>query len=145
MLQQEQRIEPLVKQFRNDDPNTYLTNEGQMKGMLLATIEGETPKVDEELLNWQYARYWLQVTAAAAIPGSSALYEARLGIPEAKFVGPIQKGVGPTSAALGLKPVLGKFLAGSFLSIRSSSYFTYKRGSSKKRRNRVGRYCNRSL
>ena len=31
--------EPLVKQFRNDDPSTYLTNVDQQKGMLLATIE----------------------------------------------------------------------------------------------------------
>jgi hypothetical protein len=68
-------IEPLVKQFRNDDPNTYLTDESQMKGMLLATIEGETPKVDEELLNWQYPG--MAASAAAAIPGSSAVYKAR--------------------------------------------------------------------
>ena len=47
-------VEPLVKQFRIDDPTTYLTDESQMKGMLLATIEGETPKVDEEILKWQY-------------------------------------------------------------------------------------------
>ncbi len=31
--------EPLVRQFRNDDPSTYLTNVDQQKGMLLATIE----------------------------------------------------------------------------------------------------------
>ena len=31
-------VEPLVKQFRIDDPTTYLTDESQMKGMLLATI-----------------------------------------------------------------------------------------------------------
>ena len=91
-------IEPLVKQFRNDDPNTYLTDESQMKGMLLATIEGETPKVDEELLNWQYPG--MAASAAAAIPGSSALMKARKA-----------KGFGAARAALG--PV-GKFVAGSF-------------------------------
>jgi hypothetical protein len=91
-------VEPLVKQFRNDDPNTYLTNEGQMKGMLLATIEGETPKVDEELLKWQYPG--MAASAAAAIPGSSALMKARKA-----------KGFGTPRAALG--PV-GKFLAGTF-------------------------------
>ena len=91
-------IEPLVKQFRNDDPNTYLTDESQMKGMLLATIEGETPKVDEELLKWQYPG--MAGSAAAAIPGSSALMKARKA-----------KGFGTPRAALG--PV-GKFLAGSF-------------------------------
>ena len=50
---------PLVKQFRNDDPTTYLTDEDQMKGMLVATLEeprAVVPKpvaVDEEILKWQ--------------------------------------------------------------------------------------------
>jgi len=91
-------IEPLVKFFRSDDPTTYLTDESQMKGMLLATIEGETPKVDEELLKWQYPG--MAASAAAAIPGSSALMKARKA-----------KGFGTPRAALG--PV-GKFLAGTF-------------------------------
>ena len=91
-------VEPLVKQFRNDDPTTYLTDESQMKGMLLATIEGETPKVDEEVLKWQYPG--MAASAAAAIPGSSALMKARKA-----------KGFGTPRAALG--PV-GKFLAGTF-------------------------------
>jgi len=106
-------IEPLVKQFRIDDPTTYLTDESQMKGMLLATIEGETPKVDEEILKWQYPGR-AAATAAGAIPGASAVYKARRGIPEAKFIGPMQKGVGPTRAALGLSGVLGKALGASF-------------------------------
>ena len=91
-------VEPLVKQFRNDDPTTYLTDESQMKGMLLATIEGETPKVDEEVLKWQYPG--MAASAAAAIPGSSAMMKARKA-----------KGFGTPRAALG--PV-GKFLAGTF-------------------------------
>ena len=66
--------------------------------MLLATIEGEKPKVDEEILKWQYPG--LAASAAAAIPGSSALMKARTA-----------KGFGVPRAALG--PV-GKFLAGSF-------------------------------
>ena len=38
--------EPLVKQFRNDDPSTYLSSPEQQKGMLLATIEdAEKPKL----------------------------------------------------------------------------------------------------
>jgi len=41
---------PLVKQFRNDDPTTYLTNEDQMKGMLIATLEGQPGIVDQEVL-----------------------------------------------------------------------------------------------
>ena len=55
---------PLVKQFVSDDPTTYLTDEDQMKGMLIATLEEqpaavdeaileESPVVDQEILNWQ--------------------------------------------------------------------------------------------
>ena len=91
-------VEPLVKQFRIDDPTTYLTDESQMKGMLLATIEGETPKVDEEILKWQYPG--MAASAAAAIPGSSAMMKAR----KAKGFGLPRQALGP----------VGKFLAGSF-------------------------------
>ena len=41
---------PLVKQFVSDDPTTYLTDEDQMKGMLIATLEGQPRAVDEEIL-----------------------------------------------------------------------------------------------
>ena len=41
---------PLVKQFRNDDPTTYLTDEDQMKGMLIATLENQPLAVDQEVL-----------------------------------------------------------------------------------------------
>ena len=41
---------PLVKQFVSDDPTTYLTDEEQMKGMLIATLEGEPRAVDQEVL-----------------------------------------------------------------------------------------------
>ena len=81
-----------------DDPTTYLTNENQMKGMLLATIEGETPKVDDEILKWQ-----LPVTAAgaaSAVPGSAALMAAR----KAKGFGVARQALGP----------LGKVFAGTF-------------------------------
>jgi hypothetical protein len=105
--------EPLIKQFVADDPTTYLTNENQMKGMLLATLEGEPPKVDEEILKWQMPALGA-ATAAGAIPGAGAVYKARRAIPEAKFVGPMQKGVGPVRAALGIKGVLGKALGASF-------------------------------
>ena len=94
--------EPLVKQFHIDDRTTYLTDENQMKGMLLATLEGEPPKVDEEILKWQYPG---QIAGAAtAVPGSKALYKARTsGIGKAAM--------GAPRAALG--PV-GKVLAGTF-------------------------------
>ena len=74
-----------------------------MKGMLLATLEGEPPKVDEEILKWQ-----LPVAAAGAapaIPGSSAVYKARK-LPWKKRVG-----MGTPRAALG--PV-GKVLGGMY-------------------------------
>jgi hypothetical protein len=106
-------IEPLVKQFRNDDPTTYLTDESQMKGMLLATIEGETPKVDEEILKWQYPGLGA-ATIAGAVPGAEEVYRTRQGIPPHKFIGPMEKGVGPVRAALGIKGVLGKALGASF-------------------------------
>ena len=40
---------PLVKQFVSDDPTTYLTDEDQMKGMLIATLEGQPRAVDAEV------------------------------------------------------------------------------------------------
>ena len=90
--------EPLVKQFRNDDPSTYLSNPEQQKGMLLSMLESETPKVDEEILKWEYPG---QIAgAAAAVPGSKTVHRAR------KI-----KGMGTARAALG--PV-GKVLAGTF-------------------------------
>ena len=67
--------EPLVKQFRNDDPSTYMTDVDQQKGVLLSLVEAETPKVDEEILKWQYPG--MAGAAAAAIPGSSAMMKAR--------------------------------------------------------------------
>jgi len=106
-------IEPLVKFFKSDDPTTYLTDESQMKGMLLATIEGETPKVDEELLNWQYPGLGA-ATAAGAIPGAGEVYKQRRAIRPDKLIGPMEKGVGPARAALGIKGVLGKALGATF-------------------------------
>ena len=41
---------PLVKQFIIDDPTTYLTNEDQMKGMLIATLENQPRAVDQEIV-----------------------------------------------------------------------------------------------
>jgi len=106
-------IEPvmkLVKQFRSDDPTTYLTDENQQKGMLIATIEGETPKVDEEILKWQYPALGA-ATLAGAVPGAKTAFQERRGVGPR---GPLPGGVGKTRAALGLKGVLGKALGASF-------------------------------
>ena len=105
--------EPLVKQFRNDDPSTYLSNPEQQKGMLLSTLEAQTPQVDEEILKWQMPALGA-ATAAGAIPGAGAVYKQRRAIRPDKLIGPMEKGVGKTRAALGLKGVLGKALGASF-------------------------------
>ena len=90
--------EPLVKEFRNDDYSTYLSDPEQQGSMLLAMVEAETPKVDEEILKWQYPG--MAGAAAAAIPGSSAMMKAR----KAKGFGLPRQALGP----------VGKFLAGTF-------------------------------
>jgi len=90
--------EPLVKQFRSDDYSTYLSDPEQQGSMLLSMVEAETPKVDEEVLKWQYPG--MAASAAAAIPGSSAMMKAR----KAKGFGLPRQALGP----------VGKFLAGSF-------------------------------
>ena len=73
----------LVKKFMNDDPSTYLTNDKQANAMILDTIDqkerqermdaiGDAP----ELLDEANIAANIGVTAAA-IPGASAVYEAR--------------------------------------------------------------------
>jgi len=105
--------EPLVKQFRNDDPSTYMTDVDQQKGVLLSLVESETPKVDEEILKWQMPALGA-ATVAGAVPGAGEVYKARRAIRPDKLIGPMEKGVGPARAALGIKGVLGKALGASF-------------------------------
>ena len=72
----------LVKQFRNDDPSTYLTNEGQMEGMLISDVEEAASRVeDNPILNNQFK---LEALAAAGItaPIARNVYETqRSGVP----------------------------------------------------------------
>jgi len=84
--------QPLVKQFRNDDPSTYLTDPDQQAGMLTALIEGERPKPRSEILDWGLGAGEVGATAAA-IPGSGAMYKARRGLLERKIpkAGPISE------------------------------------------------------
>ena len=42
--------ESLVKQFRSDDPSTYLSNEDQQKAMLLETIEDKKAKAKKRVV-----------------------------------------------------------------------------------------------
>ncbi len=84
--------QPLVKQFMNDDPSTYLTDENQQAGMLEALIEGERPKPRSEILDWGIGAGQVGATAAA-VPGSGALYKYRRGLSETKIpkAGPVSE------------------------------------------------------
>jgi hypothetical protein len=97
----------------NDDPTTYLSNEDQQKNMLISMVTNpidDTPQEDPAVLDWQLPTLGA-VTAAGMVPGGAELYKARRAIRPDKFIGPMEKGVGPVRAALGLKGVLGKGLA----------------------------------
>ena len=92
--------QPLVKQFVNDDPSTYLTDPDQQAAMLEDLIERqERKKPRSEILDWGTTAGALGATAAA-VPGTGALWKARRA-----------KGMGVPRAALG--PV-GKFIAGAY-------------------------------
>ena len=104
--------QPLIKQFMNDDPFTYLTDPDQQAGMLEALIEGERPKPPSEILDTGVTAAHVAGTAAA-VPGTGALWKARRK-PFTRMVDGVAKtrpGMGVTRAALG--PV-GKFIAGAY-------------------------------
>ena len=73
----------LVKAFRNDDPETYLTNDKQANAMILDTADqlereerqaavGDAPELlDESAIGAELG------LAAAAVPGSKKLFDAR--------------------------------------------------------------------
>ena len=120
----------LVKEFRNDDPETYLSSERQQKNMLIdMLVKPIIPQVPEtygslnfgeqeksSVLNQQLPVVGA-ATVAGAAAGGSKLFKDRAGIrPDLKFVGPLKKGVSKTQAALGpIKGVLGKGLATSLM------------------------------
>ncbi len=85
--------QPLVKQFMNDDPATYLTDPEQMKGMLLSTLEAhQPPKPRSEILDWGTTAAGVGATSAA-IPGTGAMYKYRRGLLESKIpkAGPVSE------------------------------------------------------
>ena len=98
----------LVKQFKSDDPSTYLTDTGQMEGMLIADVEQLGEGVEDNIfLDNQFK---LEAAAAAGLtaPIAKKVFQTARGVGEA---GPLPEGVGRTRAALGLsKGVLGKGL-----------------------------------
>jgi len=116
----------LVKQFRNDDPSTYLSSENQQKNMLIDMLEQpivtptETPST---ALGDATLPAIGAVTAAGMIPGGAELYRQRTGAGnrkrplggdrlDAEGVKIPKKRVSPFRAATGpLSGVLGKGLA----------------------------------
>ena len=116
----------LVKEFRNDDPSTYLSNENQQKNMLIDML---TQPVSTPLEQPSTAFGDAQlpaigaVTAAGMVPGGAELYKQRTGAGSMKrpLGGPrldaegakiLKNRVSPFRAALGpLSGVLGKGLA----------------------------------
>ena len=116
----------LVKEFRNDDPSTYLSNEDQQKNMLIdmLTQPVSTP-LEEKTTAFGDAQLPAigAVTAAGMVPGGAELYRQRTGsgVRKGPLGGPrldadklpIPKNrVSPFRAALGpLSGVLGKGLA----------------------------------
>ena len=116
----------LVKQFMNDDPTTYLSNENQQKNMLIDMLEQpivtptETPST---ALGDATLPAIGAVTAAGMIPGGAELYRQRTGAGnrkrplggdrlDAEGVKIPKKRVSPFRAATGpLSGVLGKGLA----------------------------------
>jgi hypothetical protein len=115
--------QPLVKQFRNDDPATYLTDPEQIEGMLLSTIEAheQREKLRSPILDWGIGAGTVGATAAA-IPGTGAMYKYRRGLLEKKIpkAGPFtEKGVGPGSTTIGPRGKgYGKLRAGAGVGLK---------------------------
>ena len=116
----------LVKEFRNDDPSTYLSNEDQQKNMLIdmLTQPVSTPLEEPSTVFGDAQLPAIgAVTAAGMVPGGAELYRQRTGsgVRKGPLGGPrldadklpIPKNrVSPVRAALGpLSGVLGKGLA----------------------------------
>jgi len=98
----------LVKQFRNDDPSTYLTNDSQMEGMIIADVEDKGKEVDDNILLDNQFKLELAGAAGLTAPIAKGVYQTARGVGEA---GPLPEGRGRFMSALGLnKGVLGKGL-----------------------------------
>ena len=83
----------LVKQFRNDEPDTYLSDENQMKAMLVDTFEEDT--LGKAGIGGELA------AAGLAVPGSAAVYRARrLPFKDRAAMGPVRAALGPAGKAL---------------------------------------------
>ena len=111
----------LVKQFMNDDPSTYLSDENQQKNMLIDMITEPVLEPSMGPATTAFSDAQLPVlgatVAAGMVPGGAELYKQRIGSPNRQqgLGGPpkIPKArVSPFRAALGpISGVLGKGLA----------------------------------
>ena len=98
----------LVKQFRNDDPSTYLTNDSQMEGMIISDVEDKGKEVDDNILLDNQFKLELAGAAGLTAPIAKGVYQTARGVGEA---GPLPEGRGRIMSAIGLnKGVLGKGL-----------------------------------
>jgi hypothetical protein len=64
----------LVKQFRNDDPNTYLTNDSQMEGMIISDVEQKGKEVDDNILLDNQFKLELAGAAGLTAPIAGQVY-----------------------------------------------------------------------
>ena len=117
----------LVKEFRNDDPSTYLSNEDQQKNMLIDMLTQPVQAPSMEPASTAFGDAQLPaigaVTAAGMVPGGAELYRQRTGsgVRKGPLGGPrldadklpiLKNRVSPARALLGpLSGVLGKGLA----------------------------------
>ena len=128
--------EPLVKQFRNDDYSTYLSDPEQQGSMLLAMVEQQTPTVDEEILKWQMPALGA-ATAAGAIPGAGTLYKATKSSSSTKTSWPASiyrahaERSRSSTSSFRIKRSFRKSCRSKFFSFSGSSHFTYERSRSK--------------
>ena len=115
----------LVKEFMNDDPSTYLSDENQQKNMLIDMITQPVLEPSMEPTTTAFGDAQLPaigaVAAAGAIPGGAELYRQRIKSPDRRVANFATREdvprvprarVSPFRAALGpLSGVLGKGLA----------------------------------
>jgi hypothetical protein len=65
----------LVKQFRNDDPSTYLTNDSQMEGMIISDVEDKGKEVDDNILLDNQFKLELAGAAGLTAPIAKSVYQ----------------------------------------------------------------------
>ena len=97
----------LVKQFRNDDPTTYLSDENQQKNML---VDMATDSVAPDLDRPAILDYQLPVLGAEAAAGLAVTAPSTIKASKSRALGIEKKGVAPGTIKTGAR-VLGRGLA----------------------------------